>query len=83
MLVNVADPKLASVGWGGLTAVGSSSIHSAESPGPLYVDCGDHDWPVLWSSDHEVPGAGAPLWVMEADIWSPGETSPRFTGGAG
>ncbi len=24
-----------------------------------------------------------PCWVMEADIWSPGETSPTFTGGAG
>ena len=35
MDVNVADPKLASEGWAAPTTVGSSSIHSAESPGPL------------------------------------------------
>ena len=33
--VNVADPKLASVGWGPPSTVGSSSIDSAESPGPV------------------------------------------------
>ncbi len=33
--VKVAEPKLASVGCGPPTAVGNSSIHSAESPGPV------------------------------------------------
>ena len=37
MLVNVTAPKFGSVGWVAPTRVGSSSIHSAESAGPLYV----------------------------------------------
>ncbi len=35
MSVNVVDPKLASAGCGEPTAVGSSSIHSAETAGPV------------------------------------------------
>ncbi len=34
MSLNVAEPKLASEGWAEPTAVGSSSIHSADAPGP-------------------------------------------------
>ena len=40
MLLKVAEPKLGSVGWAEPTDVGSSSIHSAESPGPLYAAVG-------------------------------------------
>ena len=76
MLLNVAEPKLASVGCAEPTAVGSSSIHSAEAAGTRVGEVRQRmsSTPVLTSVIVRLQ-VFRPVFVIDALIWSPGETT--------
>src|SRR5271165_4759372 len=80
MSVNVTDPKLARVGGGAPTTVGSSSIHSAEVAGPEYGNGAPAWYPAVMSliERSQFP---PPAFSIDANMESPGVTGPISTDG--